>query len=166
MAERQNAPNEPAMADGSDDSGIQDSVDSVEVTAAVIANGTGAAIASSGLFSRQSITEFVEPVQTHLDSDSPKLSRKESQLRSSSEQATADSSGNKYYCGFGRCRPQCMQRFMDARVFTLLLCLNCFIEGALVSGEKLSAPLPVCQLAWNEDTFSEMYFSFAQGTHV
>ena len=41
----------------------------------------------------------------------------------------------EYYCGVGRCRPSWMQRLRDARFFTFLLCLNTFIEGALVSGE-------------------------------
>lgn len=41
----------------------------------------------------------------------------------------------EYYCGVGRCRPSWMQRLRDARFFTFLLCCNCFIEGALVSGE-------------------------------
>lgn len=41
----------------------------------------------------------------------------------------------EYYCGVGRCRPKWMQRLRDARFFTFLLCCNCFIEGALVSGE-------------------------------
>ena len=43
----------------------------------------------------------------------------------------------EYYCGVGRCRPSWMQRLRDARFFTFLLCLNCFIEGALVSGESV-----------------------------
>lgn len=41
----------------------------------------------------------------------------------------------EYYCGVGRCRPSWMQKLRDARFFTFLLCCNCFIEGALVSGE-------------------------------
>ena len=41
----------------------------------------------------------------------------------------------EYYCGVGKCRPSWMQKLRDARFFTFLLCCNCFIEGALVSGE-------------------------------
>ena len=44
----------------------------------------------------------------------------------------------EYYCGVGRCRPGWMQKLRDARFFTFLLCCNCFIEGALVSGELVS----------------------------
>ena len=43
----------------------------------------------------------------------------------------------EYYCGVGRCRPSWMQKLRDARFFTFLLCCNCFIEGALVSGELI-----------------------------
>ena len=41
----------------------------------------------------------------------------------------------EYYCGVGRCRPSWMQRLRDARFFTFLLCLNCFVQGSLVSGK-------------------------------
>ena len=58
---------------------------------------------------------------------------------STGSQARRKASGHEeqveYYCGVGRCRPSWMQRLRDARFFTFLLCLNCFIEGALVSGE-------------------------------
>ena len=43
----------------------------------------------------------------------------------------------EYYCGVGRCRPSWMQKLRDARFFTFLLCCNCFIEGALVSGRLI-----------------------------
>ena len=43
----------------------------------------------------------------------------------------------EYYCGVGRCHPKWMQVFRDAKFFTFLLSLNCFIEGALVSGQYL-----------------------------
>ena len=42
----------------------------------------------------------------------------------------------EYYCGWGKCfRPRWLQVFRNAKFFTFLMCLNCFIEGALVSGE-------------------------------
>lgn len=45
----------------------------------------------------------------------------------------------EYYCGVGRCRPSWMQKLRDARFFTFLLCCNCFIEGALVSGRLIQS---------------------------
>ena len=48
----------------------------------------------------------------------------------------ADRNDNKeYFCGFGKCKPKWMQRFRDSKIFTFILCLNCCIEGALVSGK-------------------------------
>ena len=47
----------------------------------------------------------------------------------------------EYYCGVGRCRPSWMQRLRDARFFTFLLCLNCFVQGSLVSGESVASVL-------------------------
>jgi len=41
----------------------------------------------------------------------------------------------EYYCGVGKLHPRWLQVFRDAKFFTFLLCLDCFIEGALVSGE-------------------------------
>lgn len=46
-------------------------------------------------------------------------------------------SPKEYYCGVGRCHPKWMQVFRDAKFFTFLLSLNCFVEGALVSGRYL-----------------------------
>ena len=46
-------------------------------------------------------------------------------------------SPKEYYCGVGRCHPKWMQVFRDAKFFTFLLSLNCFVEGALVSGQYL-----------------------------
>lgn len=40
----------------------------------------------------------------------------------------------EYFCGVGKCRPKWMQVFRDSKFFTFILCLNCCIEGALVSG--------------------------------
>ena len=40
----------------------------------------------------------------------------------------------EYFCGFGKCRPKWMQVFRKSNFFTFMLCLNCCIEGALVSG--------------------------------
>ena len=41
----------------------------------------------------------------------------------------------EYYCGVGKIHPRWLQIFRDAKFFTFLLCVDCFIEGALVSGE-------------------------------
>lgn len=41
----------------------------------------------------------------------------------------------EYYCGFGRCRPKWLQVFRNSTFFTVILCLNCAIEGAIVSGK-------------------------------
>lgn len=43
----------------------------------------------------------------------------------------------EYFCGFGKCRPKWMQVFRDSKFFTFILCVNCCIEGALVSGKEL-----------------------------
>lgn len=40
----------------------------------------------------------------------------------------------EYFCGIGKCRPKFLQVFRSAKFFTFLLCCNCFVEGALVSG--------------------------------
>lgn len=41
----------------------------------------------------------------------------------------------EYYCGVGGCRPKWLQVFRNAYFFTVILCLNCAIEGAIVSGK-------------------------------
>ena len=48
--------------------------------------------------------------------------------------AMAGASEQEYFCGAGKCRPKWMQVFRDSKFFTFILCLNCEIEGALVSG--------------------------------
>lgn len=118
------------MADeqsGNDDSGIQDSDSaSVEETAAVI---------------KPSITNHPFPAgvviaELEVHDNAPSLVKKERHLSTSSKRSSLKEELTKeYYCGLGRCRPKWMQIFLDARFFTFLLCLNCFIEGALVSGE-------------------------------
>ena len=40
----------------------------------------------------------------------------------------------EYYCGVGKCHPRWLQVFQHAKFFTFLLCLFCFVQGALVSG--------------------------------
>lgn len=40
----------------------------------------------------------------------------------------------EYFCGIRRWHPSCLQVFRNAKFFTFLLCLYCFIEGAIVSG--------------------------------
>ena len=51
-------------------------------------------------------------------------------------------SEQEYFCGAGKCRPKWMQVFRDSKFFTFILCLNCAIEGALVSG--MHRVLPFC----------------------
>ncbi len=68
-----------------------------------------------------------------IQTNSSGLVKKERHLSSSSQRSSV--SNEQYYCGVGKCRPKWLQVFLDARFFTFLLCLNCFIEGALVSGE-------------------------------
>ena len=63
---------------------------------------------------------------------------KERHLSSSSKRSSLmEDARTDYFCGLGRCRPKWLQVLVDARFFTFLLCLNCFIEGALVSGKSL-----------------------------
>ena len=40
----------------------------------------------------------------------------------------------RYYCGFGPCRPKWLQVMANKKIFTLLLCLFAFLQGAVVSG--------------------------------
>ncbi len=40
----------------------------------------------------------------------------------------------EYFCGIRQWRPKRLQVFRNAKFFTFLLCCDCFIEGALVSG--------------------------------
>lgn len=51
--------------------------------------------------------------------------------------ASAGDGIKEYFCGFGKCRPKWMQFFRNSKFFAFILCLNCTIEGALVSGMKL-----------------------------
>lgn len=82
----------------------------------------------------------LEPVKPGNDKQGSVLD-KERHLSSSSgsegkgSEAESAEVVQEYYCGVGRCRPSWMQKLRDARFFTFLLCCNCFIEGALVSGE-------------------------------
>ncbi len=69
-----------------------------------------------------------------IQTNSSALVKKERHVSSSSQRSSSISS-EEYYCGVGKCRPKWLQVFVNARFFTFLLCLNCFIEGALVSGE-------------------------------
>lgn len=43
----------------------------------------------------------------------------------------------EYFCGFGPFRPKCLQVFRSAKFFTFLLCTNCIVEGALVTGRYI-----------------------------
>ena len=56
-----------------------------------------------------------------------------------------------HYCGVGPCRPKSLQRCASAKIFTLILCLDALIEGALVSGkslyQKLLIHLYACSLS-------------------
>ena len=56
-----------------------------------------------------------------------------------------DSAGGgekEYFCGIGKCRPKWMQVvFRNSKSFTLILCLQVIIEGALVSGNPVVAEL-------------------------
>lgn len=73
---------------------------------------------------------------------------------SSSARKSSEAEGavvQEYYCGVGRCRPGWMQKLRDARFFTFLLCCNCFIEGALVSGELFNVVGSI------QDVFKYMY---------
>lgn len=77
---------------------------------------------------KQGVSETVLGKERHPSSSSSSGSG-----RKGSETAAVQ----EYYCGVGRCRPKWMQKLRDARFFTFLLCCNCFIEGALVSGELI-----------------------------
>ena len=41
----------------------------------------------------------------------------------------------EYFCGICNWHPKWLQVFRSAYFFTFMLCLNCFVEGAIVSGE-------------------------------
>eukprot|EP00731_Ephydatia_muelleri_P010124 Em0005g710a len=45
-----------------------------------------------------------------------------------------ESPREEYFCGIRGWHPRCLQVFRNAKFFTFLLCLYCFIEGAVVSG--------------------------------
>ena len=123
MADEQSVPN--GSAPGSDDSGIHDS-DSASVEETVADNG------------KPNLPADVVVAELEIHANDPSLVKKERHLSTSSKRSSLKEELTKeYYCGLGRCRPKWMQIFLDARFFTFLLCLNCFIEGALVSGEYL-----------------------------
>ena len=42
-----------------------------------------------------------------------------------------------YYCGCGPCHPNWLQWFAKKKIFTLLLSLFAFLEGAVVSGKDI-----------------------------
>ena len=101
---------------------------------------------SGGSGSSSSNTSQTQLVQISLEpikGDQVVLEKERHPSRSSVGSQSAARKGSEqdpvqeYYCGVGRCRPRWLQRLRDARLFTFLLCCNCFIEGALVSGELL-----------------------------
>ena len=47
------------------------------------------------------------------------------------ESANDEAERVEYFCGFGRCRPKCLQVFRSAYFFTFLICCDIFIEGVL-----------------------------------
>ena len=53
------------------------------------------------------------------------------------EGSPAHAPAKLHYCGVGPCRPKSMQRCASAKFFTLILCIDALIEGALVSGKSL-----------------------------
>jgi hypothetical protein len=54
----------------------------------------------------------------------------------SSQDLVAENVTYKYYFGFPCWRPKWMQTvFANAKFFTVLLCINGLVEGALASGE-------------------------------
>lgn len=60
--------------------------------------------------------------------------------------ATAENEGNKpveYYCGIGQCRPKFLQCLRNTKFLTFLLCCDCLLEGALVSGKCMQYLAPV-----------------------
>ena len=114
------------ISNGSD-SGIHDS-DSTDDT--LTATKSSPELGDNGLPS-----EMVDGEVFAVQIASPSVVKKERHLSSSSKRASLREGEEQYYCGLGKCRPKWMQVFRDARFFTFLLCLNCFIEGALVSGE-------------------------------
>ena len=106
------------------DSGIHDS-DSTDETLTVTKSTPE--LGDNGL-----PTEMVDGEVLAAQIASSSVVKKERHLSSSSKHREGE---EQYYCGLGSCRPKWMQVLRDARFFTFLLCLNCFIEGALVSGE-------------------------------
>ena len=48
-----------------------------------------------------------------------------------------DEANRKFYCGIGSFRPKFLRIFSNAKFFTFLLCLYAFIQGSIVSGERL-----------------------------
>ena len=58
----------------------------------------------------------------------------------------------EYFCGFGRCRPKCLQVFRSVYCFTFLICCDIFIEGALATGKSglQTTNLHWVQLTWEK----------------
>jgi hypothetical protein len=105
----------------------------------------GSGSSSSNTSQTQLVHISLEPVKPGNDKQGPVLD-KERHPSSSSGSGSPEGKGTEaesaaavqeYYCGVGRCRPSWMKKLRDARFFTFLLCCNCFIEGALVSGELI-----------------------------
>lgn len=101
-------------------------------------SSSGGSGSSSSNTSQTLLTSVVSSPAKNVELQDPVGLGKERHLSSSSTGSRRKGSEQpvEYYCGVGRCRPSWMQRLRDARFFTFLLCLNTFIEGALVSGER------------------------------
>ena len=90
--------------------------------------------------SNASQTQLIQAIRLKPDKQGAVLDKERHVSSSSSSNGSEGKSSEaeivqEYYCGVGKCRPSWMQKLRDARFFTFLLCCNCFIEGALVSGE-------------------------------
>jgi len=114
-------------------SGNQES--SPELTSSNDSEGSQHALSPSKHKPLPAELEVVDGEVFALQAISSQVIVKERHTSSSSKRSSlGESPKTEYYCGLGRCTPKWLQVFVDARFFTFLLCLNCFIEGALVSG--------------------------------
>ncbi len=86
-------------------------------------------------------TPRVKKVLFDLDSDLGSgftAMEKESGAQFAVEDEDVENKPVEYFCGFGSCRPKCLQVFRNAKFFTFLLCCYTFLEGSLATGMFLA----------------------------
>ena len=90
---------------------------------------------SDSNYSHSQDSQSSQAILCNIREEDPKRPVVDAESNSSAEtEEDHGSQGKEYFCGIGRWKPKWLQVFRNAKFFTFILCLNCLVEGSLVSG--------------------------------